>query len=80
MWVQELFFFGCVNLIKLPLYIYLSMMNFDTLYQSITLFPLAIIGIFIGYRLLKIIEENLFYNILYALILLSSTKLIIDFI
>ena len=30
--------------------------------------------------LLKIIEENLFYNILYALILLSSTKLIIDFI
>ena len=41
---------------------------------------LALIGIFIGYKLLKIIEENLFYNILYALILLSSTKLIIDFI
>ena len=76
----RIIFFGCVNLIKLPLYIYLSMMNFDTLYQSISLFPLAIIGIFIGYKLLKIIEENLFYNILYALILLSSTKLIIDFI
>ena len=76
----RIIFFSCVNLIKLPLYIYLSMMNFDTLYQSIVLFPLAIIGIFIGYRLLKIIEENLFYNILYALILLSSTKLIIDFI
>ena len=76
----RIIFFSCVNLIKLPLYIYLSMMNFDTLYQSISLFPLAIIGIFIGYKLLKIIEENLFYNILYALILLSSTKLIIDFI
>ena len=73
-------FFCFVNLLKLPLYIYLSMVNFDTLYQSITLFPLAVIGIFIGYKLLKIIKENLFYNIIYALILASSTKLIIDFI
>ena len=56
------------------------MVNFDTLYQSITLFPLAVIGIFIGYKLLKIIKENLFYNIIYVLILASSTKLIIDFI
>ena len=66
-----------------PVSVYLvsrSMMNFDTLYQSISLLPLAVIGIFIGYRLLKIIEENLFYNILYALILVSSTKLIIDFV
>ena len=76
----RIIFFACVNLIKLPLYIYLSMMSFDTLYQSISLFPLALIGIFIGYKLLKIIEENLFYNILYALILVSSTKLIIDFV
>ena len=76
----RIIFFSCVNLIKLPLYVYLSMMNFDTLYQSVTLFPLALIGIFIGYKLLKIIEENLFYNIIYALILVSSAKLIIDFI
>ena len=72
-------FFCFVNLFKLPLYIFLSMMSFDTLYQSISLLPLAVIGIFIGYKLLKIIEENLFYNIIYALILISSTKLIIDF-
>ena len=76
----RLIFFGCVNLIKLPLYIYLSMMNFDTLSQSVSLFPLALIGIFIGFKLLKIIQENLFYNIIYALILISSTKLIIDFL
>tara|TARA_Y100000590_G_scaffold170166_2_gene194733 strand:- start:9 stop:755 length:747 start_codon:yes stop_codon:yes gene_type:complete len=75
----RIIFFFCVNWIKLPFYIYLSMMNFDTLYQSMTLFPLALIGIFIGYKLLKIIEEKLFYNIIYALIFLSSTKLIIDF-
>ena len=33
-----------------------------------------------GYRLLKIIYENLFYNIIYALILVSRTKLILDFV
>ncbi len=76
----RIIFFSFVNLIKLPLYIYLSMMNFDTLYQSVTLFPLALMGIFIGYRLLKVIEENLFYNIIYGLIFISSGKLIIDFL
>ena len=76
----RIIFFTFVNLIKLPLYIYLSMMNFDTLYQSALLLPLAITGIFIGYKLLKIINENLFYNIIYALILVSSTKLLIDFV
>ena len=58
----------------------IPMMNLDTLFQSVSLFPLALIGIFIGYQLLKIIEENLFYNIIYGLILVSSTKLIFDFI
>ena len=76
----RIIFFCFVNLIKLPLYIYLSMLNFDTLYQSVTIFPLALVGIFIGYKLLKIIKENLFYNIIYGLIFVSSIKMIIDFI
>ena len=73
-------FFTFVNLIKLPLYIKLSMINFETFKQSIILFPLAVIGIFVGYRILKIIDEILFYNIIYVLILFSSTKLIYDFL
>jgi len=76
----RIIFFTCVNLIKLPLYISLSMLNFDTFSQSLLLIPLAIVGIFIGYKILKIIEENLFYNIIYALIFLSSSKLIYDYI
>ena len=76
----RIIFFTCVNLIKLPLYINLSMLNFDTFSQSLMLIPLAVIGIFIGYRILKVIEENLFYNIIYALIFLSSSKLIYDYI
>jgi len=76
----RIMFFTSINMIKLPLYIYLSMVNFGTLYQSIALFPLSLIGIFIGYQLLKIIEEHLFYNIIYFLIFVSSIKLIFDFI
>jgi uncharacterized protein len=73
-------FFTFVNLIKLPFYIKLSMVNFETFKQSAILFPLAIIGIFIGYKILKIIDERLFYNIIYVLILISSSKLIYDFL
>ena len=76
----RIIFFTFVNLIKLPLYINLSMMNFETFKQSLVLFPVALIGILIGYQILKIIEEKLFYNILYALIFVTSSKLVLDFL
>ena len=76
----RIIFFTFVNLIKLPLYINLSMTNLATFKQSLILFPVALIGILIGYKLLKIIEEKLFYNILYALIFVTSSKLIFDFL
>ena len=43
--VQEYFFFTFVNLIKLPLYINLSMANFESFKQSVVLFPVALLGI-----------------------------------
>ena len=76
----RIIFFTFVNLIKLPLYINLSMTNFDTFKQSAILFPVAFLGILIGYKLIKIIEEKLFYNILYILIFISSSKLLYDYL
>ena len=76
----RIIFFTFVNLIKLPLYINLSMTSLDTFKQSIMLFPVAFLGILIGYRLIKIIEEKLFYNILYILIFISSSKLLYDYL
>ena len=76
----RIFFFTFVNLIKLPLYINLSMTNLESFKQSAILFPVALLGILIGYKLLKIIEEKLFYNFIYALILVSSTKLLYDYL
>ena len=75
----RIIFFACLNLFKLPLYINLSMTNFETFKQSLILFPVALLGILIGYKLLKIIEEKLFYNILYTLIFITSTKLLYDY-
>jgi uncharacterized membrane protein YfcA len=72
-------FFTCVNLIKLPFYISLSIITLDSFIQSLLLFPLAVLGISIGYQILKKVAEKLFYNIIYILILISSTRLIIDF-
>ena len=74
----RVFFFTFVNLIKLPLYIKLSMVNFQTFKQSVILLPLAVIGIYIGYEILKRINENIFYNIIHFLILISSFTLILN--
>ena len=76
----RIIFFACLNLFKLPLYINLSMTNFETFKQSLILFPVALLGILIGYKILTIIEEKLFYNILYSLIFITSTKLLYDYL
>ena len=56
------------------------MTNLVTFKQSVFLFPIAFIGILLGYRLIKIINEKLFYNILYILIFISSSKLLYDYL
>ena len=55
------------------------MVNSSSLIHSLALLPLSVFGIFVGYKLLKVIEENVFYNAIYTLILVASAKLIIDF-
>ena len=56
------------------------MINFESFKHSVILFPLALLGILIGYKLLKIIEEKLFYNFIYALIFVTSAKLLYDYL
>ena len=73
-------FFTFVNLIKFPFYINLSMITYESFKHSMILFPLSIVGILIGYQILKHVEENLFYNIIYALILITSSRLVFSYI
>ena len=76
----RIIFFTCVNLIKFPFYINLSIVTVESIKQSLLLFPLALLGIGIGYQILKVIKEALFYNIIYILILFSSAKLILNYL
>jgi len=73
-------FFTFVNLIKFPFYINLSMITYESFKQSMILFPLSVVGILIGYQILKHVEEHLFYNIIYALILITSSRLVLSYI
>ena len=73
-------FFTFVNLIKFPFYINLSMITYESFKQSMVLFPLSVVGILIGYQILKHVEENLFYNVIYALILITSSRLVYSYI
>ena len=73
-------FFTFVNLIKFPFYINLSMVTLESFKQSMMLFPLSVLGILIGYQILKYVEENLFYNIIYILILITSSRLVYGYI
>jgi len=73
-------FFTFVNLIKFPFYINLSMITYESFKHSMMLFPLSVVGILIGYQILKHIEENLFYNVIYALILITSSRLVFSYI
>ena len=75
----RIIFFCFVNLIKFPFYVNLSIITLDSIIQSLLLFPLSVVGIIIGYQILKIIKESLFYNIIYILIFASSGKLIFDY-
>ena len=73
-------FFTFVNMIKLPFYVNLSMITLESFKQSMILFPLSVVGILIGYQILKYVEENLFYNVIYVLILITSSRLVYGYI
>jgi len=72
-------FFTFLNLVKLPFYANLSFLSADTLKQSLLFFPASVLGILVGYQILKRVEEAMFYNVVYSLILISSTRLIVDY-
>jgi len=56
------------------------MITLESFKQSMILFPLSVVGILIGYQILKYVEENLFYNVIYVLILITSSRLVYGYI
>ncbi len=71
-------FFAIVNAVKLVPYYFLGQLSPGNLQLSVMMLPVAFVGIFIGLRLVRIIQVELFYRMTYVLIFLLALKLIYD--
>jgi len=71
-------FFFVVNTIKLVPYAILGQFDRTNLTTSAALIPLAPIGVLLGVWLLKRIDQQRFYRIMYALIFATGVKLLWD--
>lgn len=71
-------FFLVVNYVKLVPYGFLGQLNFSNLTASLVFSPLAPIGIWLGVWLHRRISDRAFYQVSYALLFLTGSKLIWD--
>ena len=68
--------FTWVNLVKLPAYLSIGILSFDSLHIAVWLFVPASLAVFAGVRLVRILPEKQFYLlVLWALLLLSLRML-----
>ena len=71
-------FFTVVNAVKVIPYAALGQFDTVNLKTSLMLIPLAPIGVLIGVWLLKRINQDVFYRIMYGLIFITGLKLLYD--
>jgi uncharacterized membrane protein YfcA len=72
------FFFFFLNLSKWVPYAWLGLLDMRNFATSLVLLPLAPIGVWIGIRIAKHINPDLFYRILYTGMFLTGCKLVWD--
>jgi uncharacterized membrane protein YfcA len=71
-------FFFFINLSKWLPYAWLGLLDWHNLATSIVLLPLAPLGVWIGVRLARRIDAQLFYRLIYLGLFLTGTKLVWD--
>ncbi len=71
-------FFFFINLAKWAPYAWLGLLDWRNLATSIMLLPLAPVGVWIGVRMARRIDPQLFYRLIYLGLLLTGTKLVWD--
>jgi uncharacterized membrane protein YfcA len=69
-------FFAVINFVKLLPYAWLDLFDARNLTTALALAPLAPIGIWIGFRLMRRVPEALFYRICYAILLVVGVRLL----
>lgn len=71
-------FFFAVNVMKFVSYFWLGQYTVENLTTSAILVPFVPIGVYLGWKLVKVVPLDLFYKIVYALLFFSGSKLIWD--
>ena len=69
-------FFAVINVVKLVPYAWLDLFDGRNLSTSAALAPLAPVGIFLGYQMMRRVSEALFYRICYALLFVVGLRLL----
>ena len=72
------FFFFFINLSKWVPYAWLGLLDMRNFATSVALLPLAPIGVFVGVRIARRINQVLFYRFLYTGMFLTGCKLVWD--
>ena len=69
-------FFAVINVVKLVPYTWLDLFDGRNLSTSAALAPLAPVGIYMGYQMMRRVNEVLFYRICYALLAVVGLRLL----
>ena len=72
------FFFFVINLSKWIPYAWLGLLDTRNMVTSLVLLPLAPIGVFVGVRLARRVNQVLFYRLVYLGMFLTGIKLVWD--
>jgi uncharacterized membrane protein YfcA len=71
-------FFAVVNWMKVPAYAALGQLSHANLVAAAVLMPLAIVSTWVGVRLVRRVDAENFYRIIYALMIIVGAKLAWD--
>ncbi|HSN79813.1 MAG TPA: sulfite exporter TauE/SafE family protein [Rhodoferax sp.] len=72
------FFFFVINLSKWIPYAWLGLLDWRNFATSVVLLPLAPIGVWVGVKLARRIQQGLFYRLVYLGMFLTGSKLLWD--
>lgn len=70
--------FATLNFVKLPFFIGLGLFTSETLFTSLVLAPLAVLGSLLGLWAHKQVSERLYYRVIYTFLSVVGVKLIYD--
>ncbi len=70
--------FTTLNFVKLVPYSFLGQLNGENMMTSVILAPIAPLGVWVGLKLHKIINENWFYPLCYFFLFITGIKLLWD--